>query len=383
MAVTSRVNPGPGPKNAVARGRLAGIDGLRAVAALWVVVFNGILASHFNLPNVPGFSQVAGSGWKGVSLFFVLSGFCLYLPLAQRPALPLDVRRFFKRRALRILPAYYVSLAGVAVLHLALERRLGSTQLGLEGTLLHTLAHATMLHSVIPAAFNSLNGVYWSLGIEWQLYLAFPLLVYLSARWGAPAIAAFAGVVSVSWAAGLYLAFGHGLLADTSNLWTVLANQLPGRCFEFALGMLAATLVSRRWVVLPRNAWLAAPLALLLAMLAGGPFSNVMTGILFFVVVLVVASESNPMARLMSWRPIVLLGTVSFSLYLIHEPILNTVARLARLEGLGTAATFLALVSTLPLVLAATVALYLLAERPFLGRGSNLAPETRVALATE
>ena len=79
--------------------RLAGIDGLRAVAAIWVVLFHMWAFSGGSL--WPGFDFVARSGSTGVSLFLVLSGLCLYLPYAGGRHDRFNSRDFFRRRVRR------------------------------------------------------------------------------------------------------------------------------------------------------------------------------------------------------------------------------------------------------------------------------------------
>ena len=81
--------------------RLPGVDGLRAVAALWVVLFNMAAFSHAQFPQVPGLDLFLRSGSTGVSLFLVLSGFCLYLPFAGGRAARFKVGEFFRRRCRR------------------------------------------------------------------------------------------------------------------------------------------------------------------------------------------------------------------------------------------------------------------------------------------
>ena len=346
--------------------RLPQVDGLRAVAALWVVAFHGVLASRASL-GFPGAHLLAASGWKGVSLFFVISGFCLYLPVAGGRGGGFSARRFLGRRARRVLPAYYVSLLLVAALHLALESRLPVTRLGLGGTLLHTLAHATMLHTVIPAAFNSLNGVYWSLGVEWELYLAFPLLVALAARRGlAMTLALIAGVNTVYLAAVSTAVPALWPGADPMLIGSVLPNQFPARWIEFGLGMLAAQLFTSGWLRRLSPLWPLALAAFAAVPLAGGVAGNVLTGLLFFFVLCVSLGDGSPVGRLLAARPLVAVGAISYSLYLVHEPILNLLAGVARTIGLSATATIPVLLLALPLVLAVAWGLYRVAEVPVL-----------------
>ncbi|MFI5273677.1 MAG: acyltransferase family protein [Ktedonobacterales bacterium] len=170
------------------RGRLAplpsgpreirALDGLRALAALSVVAFHVISTSQVQQVT-PGLS--VSVIWNflrtGVHLFFVLSGFLLFMPYARailggRPLPP--ARQFYRRRALRILPAYWVCL-GVLVL-LALPTYL--TPSGL----LNVGLHALLLHNFDPATDMGIQGVFWTMAVEAQFYVVLPLLALLLAR---------------------------------------------------------------------------------------------------------------------------------------------------------------------------------------------------------
>src|SRR5438034_9463824 len=92
------------------KNRLPGIDGLRAAAALWVVFFHIYAFSGANFPQIPGLDQFLRSGSTGVSLFLVLSGFCLYVPFAAGRTGRFKTGTFLRRRCGRLMPAYYASL---------------------------------------------------------------------------------------------------------------------------------------------------------------------------------------------------------------------------------------------------------------------------------
>jgi peptidoglycan/LPS O-acetylase OafA/YrhL len=148
------------------------IDGLRALAAGSVLAFHASLLSGLDL-HAGGISL--NFVWEylrtGVHLFFVISGFLLFMPfaraiLAGRP-LP-STRNFLRRRALRILPAYWVC---VLVLVIA-----GFSQyLSLTG-LFDVLAHLALVHDYFPAFNRAIQGPFWTLAVEAQFYLLLPLL---------------------------------------------------------------------------------------------------------------------------------------------------------------------------------------------------------------
>ncbi len=99
------------------KGNIGVLDGVRAIACLNVIAYHinrFTLVSHVWKPEIlPLASSIAMMGWSGVTLFFILSGFLLFLPYAKAILFDADwpsMRVFYTRRALRILPGYYVAL---------------------------------------------------------------------------------------------------------------------------------------------------------------------------------------------------------------------------------------------------------------------------------
>src|SRR5579859_274009 len=151
------------------------LDGVRAIACLSVISYHvHYLVKSYNVPAVMGgitYSLVM-SGWSGVTLFFVLSGFLLFLPYAKAllfaEAWP-GVRTFYLRRALRILPGYYVALA--LLILLSHPEYLRVDHLPSLGLFLTFLMDA-------PSTYQQINGPFWTLAIEWQYYMLLPLLAW-------------------------------------------------------------------------------------------------------------------------------------------------------------------------------------------------------------
>src|SRR3979411_2644760 len=123
--------------------RLAGVDGLRAAAAMWVVLFHIRVFSGAHLPFQP-LDLFVRSGSTGVSLFLVLSGFCLYLPFAAGRSGRFKTWSFFVRRARRLLPAYYCSLGLALALNLIGGGNLGLGPLSLKDVAGPLGTHLTM-----------------------------------------------------------------------------------------------------------------------------------------------------------------------------------------------------------------------------------------------
>jgi peptidoglycan/LPS O-acetylase OafA/YrhL len=172
---TQRVNNALGINN----NSIFALDGLRAIACLSVLFFHFRWLSSQNISVFPTKGPLAYVtafflfGNAGVILFFLLSGFLLFLPFAK--ALMFEeskwpsVRRFYLRRIFRILPAYYFSLILIVLfthpefLHLAQWRVI--------------LKFLTFLMNYGPA--QQINGVFWTLAVEFQFYLLLPLIVWI------------------------------------------------------------------------------------------------------------------------------------------------------------------------------------------------------------
>src|SRR5713226_5033929 len=136
VSAAASETPPPAPvqiaqKAAKSMSRLAGVDGLRAAAAMWVVLFHIRVFSGARLPFQP-LDFFVRSGSTGVSLFLVLSGFCLYLPFAAGKQGRFKTGSFFVRRARRLLPAYYCSLGLALALNVIGGGNLGFGPLSLK-----------------------------------------------------------------------------------------------------------------------------------------------------------------------------------------------------------------------------------------------------------
>lgn len=167
--------------------RLAAINGLRALAILGVVWHHTVYklwlqsdaasTSHFLWPPV---SALLNSGWLGVNLFFVLSGFVLYLPFAagRRDAeSKTEWLAFYKRRALRLLPLFYLSLLVFTLIDAATGRPIADPR--------QLAAYLTLTFNFFTDTFfPQSNWVLWSLGVEIWFSLLFPLIVLAIRRYG-------------------------------------------------------------------------------------------------------------------------------------------------------------------------------------------------------
>jgi peptidoglycan/LPS O-acetylase OafA/YrhL len=334
------------------------VDGLRAFAALMVMLRHYYM--HVFSLGLPRWTDVAGLGYLGVHLFLLLSGFCVSWAYVGRASRRFELKDFAARRATRILPAYYVMLLITSLL-------CGRDVPG--GPLWQLVTHVTMTHNLFPSTVLALNGAFWSLALECQLYLLFPVFLFGFRR------------VGLRWTLGLTLlcqtvyrviVMRYGV--DYGDETFVLPWGVLGRMFDFALGMFAATVVAKgtllRWPSLAKRTlpWLAALVCV------GARFSKSRLGVThpltdlawtlgFLGLVLAASLPATWLNRLLSWRLAVWLGTISYSAYLLHAVVIGKLARLA-LAWTGNRSPVLLTLPVLASVILLSAAYYRLVEAP-------------------
>lgn len=363
------------------------LDGLRALAALFVVLHHAVLQVDFSTaaldPILKKLIRPLYFGHYAVDLFIVLSGFCLMIPVVREGGtLKGGVLRFFKRRAWRILPAYYfaVGLSLLLIWGLVGQKTGTHWDISLPVTGKSICSHLTMMHDVVGEDF-SINHVLWSIAVECRLYLFFPLLLFLWRKLGPLATLSVACVVSF----GLFLLCVRSLGASLHFHYLGL----------FTMGMFAAGLAfsgDPRLVRLRNLPWgLATVLGgfLFVAALVIGKgrgetvaaFVDYAFGA-FSMAFLVGTSRDLDgwLARLLGWRPLAFVGTFAYSIYLIHAPLLQVLWQypFASLQA-KPLAMFLALSTAGTFAIVAIAYLFFLAfERPFLHRGKVRSSEQPV-----
>ena len=295
---------------------VAGLDGLRALAVLAVLLFH----AEFSF---------ASGGFLGVSLFFTLSGFLITTLLIDEHESTgtLSLRRFYGRRARRLLPAAYASLLLVA----ALSPWWAAGQLrSLPGDLLAAVANvanwrfafSSTSYEDIFLGDSSPVAHFWSLAIEEQIYLVLPLVVFVAIRRGRRTL----GVVTAVLLAASILAT---LLTSDRDL---VYNGTHTRAAELLVGVALAQLLRLRRIpsstgrspVVPGLAaslifvGLVAVASLQQAWIYGGGLVGV--ALVSAVLIAAVVDGRFP-ARLLEAAPLVAIGKVSYGLYLYHWPV--------------------------------------------------------------
>ncbi len=201
------------------------LHALRGAAALWVVLFH---AWHFSGASDGPLSGLMKLGWLGVHLFYALSAFLLgRIYLQQRQSGHWRVGVFFKKRALRIFPAYHLQLLVILLLAaLGVHYRWPSTS--------DLLAHVAMFFNLPPTHTQPLNGVWWTLPVEFAFYLLLPALMWLMQRHGVWLLLLLG--CAVTWL------YRGAFWSATQPPNAILVGQLPGVFIVFVLGLIAAQL---------------------------------------------------------------------------------------------------------------------------------------------
>ena len=326
------------------------LDGLRGLAVIWVALFHFVVLRAGDtwvdaLHGMPALDALVRSGYLGVDLFFLLSGFLLALPWiahANAGLPPPSTAAFYVRRARRILPAYYVQLALAFLVALPLLLGVGYWRKDLYVYLWNGVAHALFLQGTSPLTSGSMgvNGALWTLPIEVQFYLLLPFAMPLFIR--APRrtlAAAIAASLAWQWAAAhdlvplvaLELRLGAHWRWPEATVREMLAAQLPAFLGHFALGIfLGRAWLAHRGACARMGAPLAAVtgaalLAVSIAGLVPLPLEHVRLvpslalALLFHAAV---ASTGKTATRILGGGPLALAGRISYSAYLCHLPIL-------------------------------------------------------------
>jgi peptidoglycan/LPS O-acetylase OafA/YrhL len=347
--------------------RSARIESLRGIAALAVYLGHVFGQAHdYNpaetLATYP--DRVLLGGGFGVYLFFALSGYLLYLPFARRDFAggpKVDYGRYARNRALRILPLYYVVL--FTCILVGKETLSGKDWL--------SWLTFTQNFTQDRTELTDVNGLMWSLAIEMHFYLALPFLALAIAWLARRSLARAALVLGALGAASFVLRYvtfyDEGAVEDP-----LLDYSLPSTFFFFVAGM-AVVLLQLAWRERQPNllrgplgwseTWIAAS-AVFWLIVFDDYTRGYLTAIGSFLLVAacVLPLRAGPVVRALEWKVIAFVGVISYSYYLWHIPILESIG-----EADWEPDSFVGLLAlSLPLSLAAAFLSYRFIESPFL-----------------
>jgi peptidoglycan/LPS O-acetylase OafA/YrhL len=324
--------------------RLDVLDGLRGIAIALVVWFHLWQVSWLD----PGaFIFIPISGFLGVELFFCLSAFCLSYPYVCahfEGTAPPALRHFAYRRLIKIFPSYAISIVAVIAIA-ALPGAKDSWGANIDwatpqAAAFDLAAHLTFVHTLFADSYASINGVLWTLGIEVQYYVVFPVLIYLLLRAPLP-VASVMTAIAIAYririgqccvrpvfdhnlqqmlgffdffAVGMFCAFGYVWLRKNyprlANMrWAWLLVALTGIVWITFLFM---NLAHKRWETDFADVWL----------ISNGTYYAVAIGM----VALGSLFAPGFWHKIIANRVLVFLAIVSYNMYLWHQIVFRWVA---------------------------------------------------------
>jgi peptidoglycan/LPS O-acetylase OafA/YrhL len=342
------------------------LDGVRALLALYVVAHHSCYAAlGYNALGASPYFRILSDGHFAVCFFIVLSGYCLMLPVLKNEfRLPRGPVFFLRRRAWRILPPYYLALAlSLLLIGLFISQPTGSQwDVSLPVTSGNIATHLLLVQNFFADDFYKINFVFWSIAVEWQIYFLFPLLLWAWRSIG-PVYSTSAAVLISSLLEKKTGHFSHvhfiGLFAlgmlgaaicFSENRATVRFKALPWT--PIAIGTGAASFLSsyveHEWVQFVADA------------LFGCCASSIL--------IIAALRPKGWVHAFLNLKPLVFVGSFSYSLYLIHAPLIQ-VLWLYVFPSLRSYPNLLCTVllgAGIPMILIISYLFYLGCEKPFL-----------------
>lgn len=333
-------------------GRYTFIDGLRGLAALAVVLFHALRGGHIDFVSTD-VAHVVVMGEAGVAVFFVISGFVIMHSLSKAPIDAGGVWRFMLRRSIRLEPPYWVAIM-LAMSFSYLASAVVPGHSPPDYSLGQLIAHVFYVQEIL--GYLHINPVFWTLCYEVQFYLV--LAIVLLSRSAAVFVLVFA--ISLLWPLGF--------LPDIRGLFVNLF-------YSFLLGV-GAYFSWRRPAIRP---WFLAYAGIVL-------FAAVLQTNLFALIasatalVLVSVAIMGRLGSLLDWRWLQFLGTISYSLYLTHNPITGATFRIwFMIAGHSTAAQVVGLLFSIVACIVFAWAMWLLVEKPCIAFARSTGTRTQPA----
>lgn len=329
------------------------VQGLRGIAALWVVLFHASAAGHgLSLPT--WLRPLFTLGNNGVAIFFALSGFVIAHSIRDDCITLSYIGRFALRRSLRLDPAYWASIA------LFIAFTAAAATIAREPFLPPSTGQlaANLTYTQLFLNYASINDVYWTLCYEVQFYLVLVFWVMAAQRFGR-SVYTMPFAAAVLWGTGL---LGNPMAGLFLDLW-----------HGFFLGVLAY------WAISSREARLAFCVLCVALIVSSPPIFTIVC--ILTSAGLLIATRSGYIER-SPGRSLLFLGTISYSLYLTHNPVAGAVFFVLAKIG---APELLALPVSIAACISAATAFWFVIERPTmkLAQRVPLRQPTRVTSASE
>ena len=375
--------------------RIDSIDGLRALAMLMVFFWHS-----WQFAGFPRLAQQVGGAYidfdwfalrfdSAVDLFLVISGFCLFWPLCKstEAAAKWQWQDYSVRRVRRMVPPYYMAIIFATLLPQVLVVFYKAIGQPANWQPLQSfpdyLTHALFIHTLFVDYWNGINGSLWTLSLEAQFYLMFPCVVLAFRRVGWHVVWVICGVSVV------YRIIAGSIYAGAPEPVPFLVSIFfLGRWMQFAMGMGAAIIVAR-WV--RSGTRLPSWVGSLMFLAAVGlwfvaahdpgsspwhlPVRDTCYGVAATLAIIAVCGSNTPFRKPFEFRPMVWLGFVSYSVFLIHQPTIWYVSQFMHRRGIGSI-PHLVLLCTIGfgVVLFIGHVFFKFFEEPFMGAPRHKAP---------
>jgi peptidoglycan/LPS O-acetylase OafA/YrhL len=336
------------------------IDGLRFVAIASVVLYH--LQSYSSAKSngvFHGFGFLQ-NGFRGVQLFFVISGFILALPFARHALFgtpKVRLGEYFLRRLTRLEPPYILNLL---VSFVFLSAWLASRGQSMRGLLPHLLASICYLHNILYNSKSLINAVAWSLEIEVQFYCLVPLLTFV-----------FFIRNTLLRRSIIILTMGSAVLIQ---VWLPeYPETIAGQLQFFLAGFLLADVYLVNWSEQPKSHWSWDLLSIL-----GWPFVFLFSSSVaklafpFILVVLYCCAFRGTFFRMFFRNPLITtIGGMCYTIYLFHHLVIICVGRFVSSFNLSANPVIYFLtqvVLVIPVVMFVSAAYFILVERPCMAK---------------
>ncbi|MEJ7560474.1 MAG: acyltransferase [Pedobacter sp.] len=409
--------------------RLRFLDSLRALAALFVVIHHAAINYYEYVPKDPaGQAEFRFEGLKlvafeffrrghfAVDLFIVLSGFSLMLSVLKTDyKLKGGAMVFFKRRIIRIIPTYYAAilLSMLLISTLIGDKTQTHWDISIPVDTFDIITHLLLVSDFFLSTAYSISHVFWSICVEFRIYLFFPIILSLWFKKGALTAISFSILISI---------IGLLVLGILKAFWSQDINTgqagISPYIILFSLGMLAADLSVKAGKSQGsfRSLYKNKPLAILVpcvilsgVMLGSGGFLSklespgwleygvvyshlkdigigILCSLFLFVVTLSATEEKKESALLatLNWKPLAFIGKFSYSLYLIHPVVLQVVSKFIVIPlhtDRFTSACILAAIGIISSLVISYI-FFIFFERPFLNAGKKGSGKVIVKHAT-
>lgn len=298
--------------------RFVVLDSWRGIAALSIVAF------HFRTTAGLGNIAIFNGMYLFVDFFFVLSGFVIYSSYGFKLGSGYSIRRFLWLRFGRVYPLHVAALFGtIALQAVIVYPRTGHWFPGPTESWDTILANVFLVHSLHVYDFLTWNEPSWSISVEFFTYLLFAIAIKFGGR------AFFILCASAILASPIFLfVFNSGKNLDSTATYGIV------RCiYGFGVGIVAYELyvgaAKLRILLQAKPFWSSVMeavtvivIAAFIALVGTGPVS-LLAPLLFAVSVIIFAAEAGLLSRLLHLRPLVLLGTISYSLYMVHMLVIS------------------------------------------------------------